>query len=299
MKITDHTLVAAYKYCQQIAQNHYENFPVASFLLPKKLRQPISAIYAFSRTADDFADEGDDSPQQRLHKLDNYSALLQVIRNSKYQGENPIFIALQHTINTHQLPITLFDDLLAAFKQDVNKTRFNTFDDILAYCKLSANPVGRLLLYLNGNPSAQQLQQSDSICTALQLINFYQDIIQDFSEQDRIYLPLDEFDNFHTSIHHLNNTDSVKLSKLLRYQHLRAQHILRNGIDLGISLSGRLGWEIRAITLAGMITLHQLMQQSDDRLLNRPRLTKLTMVRIIVLSSSKYLYQRVIHRLLN
>jgi len=280
----------AYQFCQNMAQSHYENFPVASVLLPKKLRQPISVIYAFARTADDFADEGDASQQQRLEQLNNYSTALQAIASNNYQGDNPIFIALTDVITQHQLPINLFEDLLDAFKQDVVKSRYANFDQVLDYCRRSANPVGRLLLLLQGKPTEQQLQQSDAICSALQLINFYQDIVQDLTESDRIYIPTDELDQFGVSEPQLTNLETTEIAPLIRLQYTRAQQLMAKGIELGTTVDGRIGWEIRAMTLGGVATLSKLMSQHDNELLNRPRLSKFTLSKILLISCSKRLY---------
>lgn len=283
-------LEQAYQFCQNMAQSHYENFPVASVLLPKKLRQPISVIYAFARTADDFADEGDASQQQRLEQLNNYSTALQAIASNNYQGDNPIFIALTDVITQHQLPINLFEDLLDAFKQDVVKSRYANFDQVLDYCRRSANPVGRLLLLLQGKPTEQQLQQSDAICSALQLINFYQDIVQDLTESDRIYIPTDELDQFGVSEPQLTNLETTEIAPLIRLQYTRAQQLMAKGIELGTTVDGRIGWEIRAMTLGGVATLSKLMSQHDNELLNRPRLSKFTLSKILLISCSKRLY---------
>lgn len=283
-------LEQAYQFCKNMAQSHYENFPVASVLLPKKLRKPISVIYAFARTADDFADEGDASQQQRLEQLNNYSTALQAIASNNYQGDNPIFIALTDVITQHQLPINLFEDLLDAFKQDVVKSRYANFDQVLDYCRRSANPVGRLLLLLQGKPTEQQLQQSDAICSALQLINFYQDIVQDLTESDRIYIPTDELDQFGVSEPQLTNLETTEIAPLIRLQYTRAQQLMAKGIELGTTVDGRIGWEIRAMTLGGVATLSKLMSQHDNELLNRPRLSKFTLSKILLISCSKRLY---------
>jgi len=288
----------AYQFCQQLAQSHYENFPVASKLLPKKLRQPISVIYAFARTADDFADEGDLNTQQRLTQLNHYSANLLAIDNHHYQGDEPIFIALADVIQQHHLPISLFEDLLTAFKQDVHKPRYQHFNEVLDYCRYSANPVGRLLLFLNGKPCEQQLQQSDAICTALQLINFYQDIEQDIREQDRIYLPLEELKQFGINEQQLLQAETDPLAPLLRHQYQRASTIMQSGIELGNSLNGRIGWEIRAMTLGGVTTLNKLIHQDDKQLLSRPRLSKQQLIMILMTSLSKRLYLRKARQLL-
>jgi len=289
---TANQLKAAYDFCQQLAANHYENFPVASKLLPLKLRQPISVIYAFARTADDFADEGNADQLTRLNELDEYSKHLHQIENNAYTGTDPIFIALSDVIQQHQLPISLFGDLLSAFKQDVVKSRYNNFEEVLDYCTRSANPVGRLLLHLMQQTSEQQLQQSDAVCTALQLINFYQDIEQDLIESNRIYIPLDELAKAgikETDVIHIENP---KLVALIRDLYQRTQAIMQQGIPLGASLKGRIGWEVRAMTLGGIKTLNALKAQADDKLLSRPRLSKPTLLKVMLLALNKAVYLR-------
>lgn len=281
-----------------MAKSHYENFPVASILLPKKLRRPIAVIYAFARTADDFADEDNLPAEDRLRLLNNYSQLLTEIANQRYDGNDPIFLALQDTVHRFNLPIRLLEDLLIAFRQDVVKSRYATFNEVLDYCRFSANPVGRLLLHLQGRPSQQQLQQSDAICTALQLINFYQDIEQDFTEQNRVYIPEDELAAIGIDAANLIQTDTSPLAALLRSLYLRTENIMREGLELGLTVSGRLSWEIRAMTLAGIITLSALKQQSDAALLNRPRLSRRTMIGVILNSALKSRYRKTIYKLL-
>tara|TARA_R110002050_G_scaffold57423_1_gene128784 strand:- start:4853 stop:5746 length:894 start_codon:yes stop_codon:yes gene_type:complete len=284
-------LQKAYQFCQNMAQSHYENFPVASVLLPKKLRLPISVIYAFARTADDFADEGNASQETRLEQLDVYSKALSEIKNQGYSGKDPIFIALADVIDQHDLPISLFNDLLSAFKQDVVKNRYANFEEVLDYCTRSANPVGRLLLHLNGQPTDQQLEQSDAICSALQLINFYQDIVQDYTEQDRIYIPQDELAKAQLLEVDLLRTDTQHLAPLLNSLYQRTKDLMKGGFLLGASVKGRLGWEIRAMSLGGISTLHMLMEQDEEKLLTRPRLHKKQLMFIMLNSacSARYL----------
>lgn len=298
MKTNDAQLKQAYDFCQQLAQSHYENFPVASILLPKRLRRSISVIYAFARTADDFADEGDATQDTRLQQLDTYSRALQQISADDFQGSDPVFIALADVIQQHALPIVLFEDLLSAFKQDVVKNRYLNFDEVLDYCQRSANPVGRLLLYLNGTPTQQKLQQSDAICTALQLINFYQDIMQDYTEQDRIYIPQDELTAAGLKESDLVQANSHKIAPLIRSLYQRTEQIMAFGHRLGDQLSGRMGWEIRAMTLGGIQTLALLKQQQDSGLLVRPRLSRWLMIKIIIVSASKHWYRRSADQLL-
>jgi squalene synthase HpnC len=292
-------LQEAYAFCQALAKTHYENFPVASILLPKSLRLPISVIYAFARTADDFADEGNEPQTVRIAQLDAYLASLAEIKQNGYQGENPIFIALEDVIKQHDVPISLFEDLISAFKQDVVKSRYQNFDEVLDYCTRSADPVGRLLLHLIGKPSALQLTQSDAVCTSLQLINFYQDIVQDYTEQDRIYIPIDELHHHNLIESDLIHPNSQQISPLIRSLYKRTQDLMKQGAELGLSLSGRMGWEVRAMTLGGITTLHHLIQQSDDHLLSRPRLSRFSLIKIMMMSSTRMTYRYAIQKLLD
>ncbi len=296
--MANYTVEQAYDFCQNLAKSHYENFPVASILLPKRIRKPISVIYAFARTADDFADEGDAPQALRLKQLDDYSEYLQHISQQNYRGNNPIFIALADVIQQHDLPINLFEDLLSAFKQDVVKSRYNHFDEVLDYCTRSANPVGRLLLHLNNTASEQQLKQSDAVCSALQLINFYQDIVQDYTESDRVYIPQDELKQAGLIDSDLVKPDTHKIAPLIRSLYQRANNLMKQGAPLGASLTGRMGWEVRAMTLGGIATLHQLQQQSNQDLLTRPRLSKFTFIKIMLQSSNQHCYLKTIDKLL-
>lgn len=290
--MTQPNLQQAYQFCQDLAQSHYENFPVASVLLPKRLRRPISVIYAFARTADDFADEGDTPEEVRLRQLNNYSSALKDIQQHRYQDNNPIFIALEDVLNRHNLPIQLFDDLLDAFKQDVIKDRYRDFNEVKDYCRRSADPVGRLLLLLSNSPSEEQLKQSDAICSALQLINFYQDIVQDSTESNRIYIPTDELNQYNIDEKQLTDSDidSTPLAPLLRLQYRRTNALMNQGYKLGGSVNGRIGWEVRAMSLGGIYTLHLLKRQQDHALLKRPRLSKFVLFKIMLSSLSKTLY---------
>ena len=298
MKTDDKRLSQAYNFCQQLAKSHYENFPVASILLPKRLRLPISVIYAFSRTADDFADEGNATQTERLHQLDIYSHALLQISEESYQGSDPIFIALADVIHQHDLPVHLFHDLLSAFKQDVVKNRYANFDEVLDYCTRSANPVGRLLLHLNGKPNLKQLEQSDKVCTALQLINFYQDIVQDCTEQDRVYIPQDELVASGLTETDLVKPDTQKIAPLIRSLYRRTEQLMAQGYPLGTVLSGRMGWEVRAMTLGGIKTLALLKMQKDEELLTRPRLGKMMMMKVLLGSLVNSIYLSTAKKLL-
>lgn len=268
-----------------IAQNHYENFPVASHLLNKKLRFPVSTVYAFARTADDFADEGNISRLERLQCLDEYISELQQIEHSLknysaqskniffHHSDNNIFIALADVIHNFQIPVCLFYDLIKAFKQDVNTTRYQTFDEILDYCRLSANPIGQILLYLNNSATQKNLDDSDAICTGLQLINFYQDIAQDMDENDRLYLPLEEMAHYQVSVddikQHVNNEQT---QALLKFQLQRAKALYESGKPLCSNLTGRFAIEIRMIFSGGRLILEKL-EQNICAIYLRPRLS--------------------------
>jgi len=271
---------AAYQHCANIVRNHYENFPVASLILPKNLRQPISVVYAFARSADDFADEGDLPAEQRLEQLNRYSRLLDKITNpgsSKFENENIqhdklLFTALHDVITRHDLPVGLFQDLLIAFKQDVTKKRYQNFEEVLFYCKHSANPVGRLLLYLIHEADDINLQHSDFICTSLQLINFLQDIHQDFSENQRVYLPADEMQKYNVSLEMIEHQQSTPpMRELVSYQLQRAKHIMLQGASLGDRISGRFGLQLRMMINGGLQVLNRLESQTEN-VFARPRL---------------------------
>lgn len=272
MSKTASELAQAYRWCQQLVQSHYENFPVASFLLPRGQRKPIAAIYAFARSADDIADEGDAGEAERLQQLDEMSQALHAIEQGAPPGQH-LYIALADTIERQQLPIGLFHDLLSAFRQDVTCKRYTNFGELMDYCRRSANPVGRLLLHLNRQTEERQLAWSDAICSALQLINFLQDISQDYEENGRIYLPQDEMQRFHINEDTIREQrNNFEMKELIRYQIHRADKLLRAGSPLGLQLDGRFGLELRAIILGGARILEKLHAQDD--VFARPRLSR-------------------------
>jgi hydroxysqualene synthase len=267
------SLSESYNYCQTMVRNHYENFPVASFILPKRLRQPISVIYAFARTADDFADEGDDCAETRLANLAQYDDYLRAI-NKGESINHPIFIALADVISKHQLPLSLFHDLITAFRQDVTKTRFSDIDDVWDYCRYSANPVGRLLLHLMAAASPENLCHSDDICSALQLINFLQDIDQDFTENKRIYLPQADLSRFSvTESHFRDKCSDAAFAALIQQQIIYAREKMLAGQPLGRAVGGRFGFQLRLMINGGLRVLDLLDAQHGD-LFSRPRLSK-------------------------
>ena len=280
------SLTDAYAHCLHIAKNHYENFPVASRLLGKNLRNPISVVYAFARSADDFADEGDLSPDKRMELLDNYMKELDEIEKSNvsachYHSNNPIFIALTDVITQFNIPVRLFKDLLLAFISDVTTSRYQNFDQIMAYCQKSANPIGRILLYLNDSASEENLRYSDAICSALQLINFYQDIAQDIDENDRLYIPLNELKKFSVPIKDIRSKiNNTHTQDLINLQIHRAQQILFSGKPLCTNLTGRFAMEIRLVYCTGELILNKLALQSHNMYL-RPRLKPIDKVKIL------------------
>lgn len=267
--------------------NHYENFPVASWLLPKHLRQPVTHVYWFSRSADDIADEGEHSDTWRLHQLKNYrEALSQIDRNAL--ALNPeddryaIFTPLAPIIKTHQLPISLFNDLLTAFEQDVKVKRYQNQEQLHHYCKHSANPVGRILLHLYQELKQDSLVMSDAICTALQLANFWQDVAIDW-QKDRIYVPLDTLQQFELDENYIaarcagdptNAAQDVQWQKLMQQQVQYARDLLHSGKPLAKRLPGRIGIELRMIILGGLRILERLDQVQYNIFTARPKLGK-------------------------
>ncbi len=260
----------AYQTCEALAHSHYENFPVASWFLPKKLRQAIASIYSFARRADDIADEGDLSQEIRLKELNNFWIQLDNIEK-KLPMNNLYFMALADTIQTFNLPLSLFYDLLRAFKQDVVKNSYENFNEVLNYCQYSANPAGRLLLHLTKNATEENLKDSDKICTALQLINFLQDLDPDLQSRNRCYLPKDEMQQFNVSLENIRaRQSSPEIQALIETQLKRAENLLNEGQKLGKRLKGLFGFEIRLI----IASLKRMIQRLYARksIYDRPKL---------------------------
>lgn len=266
---------------------HYENFPVASWLCPAALRPPIAAIYAFARTADDMADEGDASPAQRLEQLQDYRLQLHAI--AKGQPPQPrwatIFTPLQYQLQQWQLPVHLLDDLLSAFVQDVAKTRDQTSyadrAELLDYCRRSANPVGRLLLHLYGVHDDQALAQSDAICTALQLINFWQDLSEDIP-RGRHYLTDADCARFNVSRTQLNALQlTPDIQRLIASNTAWARTLMQQGAPLVHRLPGRIGWELRLVVQGGLRILDKVQAQQGRNLHTRLTLHKTDVARML------------------
>ena len=257
-----------------MAVQHYENFPVASALLPARLRRPVALVYRFAREADDFADEGDAESAVRLGELEQFRLqLLKLQRGAP--PEIPWFSQLGEIITEYGLPMEPFYDLLSAFSQDVVKTRYATHDEVLDYCRRSADPVGRILLVLYGANDRTHLAWSDAICTSLQLINFLQDVAIDY-RKDRIYLPQDELARFGVAEEDIARGETTQAwRELMAFQIGRARSLLFSGAPLGRALKGRIGLELRMIIAGGARILEKIERVEGDVFHRRPVLRPL------------------------
>ncbi len=268
----------------QMAQQHYENFPVASILLPAKLREPIGLIYSFARQADDFADEGDLSIEQRLNLLQQFRDELDLIR-AYIKPQMPFFETLGTMIRLKALPLEAFYDLLDAFSQDVVKTRYENYEEVLDYCRRSANPVGRLLLHLYGMATASNIKLSDNICSALQLINFLQDVAIDIQKNDgksRIYLCQNEMYAFGITEEKIHQGKADEnWQAFMQFNIQRTRGLLNAGKPLGRILRGRIGLEMRLIIAGGERILDKLERIKGDVFTHRPKLNKLDWLTMI------------------
>jgi squalene synthase HpnC len=251
--------------------DHYENFPVASVLLPRRLVPAVEAIYAFARSADDLADEGDATPAQRLAALAAYRQALDAIERGE-PAADPMFARLARVIAQYRLPLQPFRDLLSAFSQDVGTSRYASFDSLLDYCRRSANPVGLLMLSLYGAATARNLEDSDAICSALQLINFLQDVAID-RQKDRIYIPLDDLDRFGVEPAQLDRAEAdARWRALMGFEVERARAMMLRGAPLALRLPGRIGWELRLVVQGGLRILEAIERVGYDVFTRRPRL---------------------------
>lgn len=272
--------------------DHYENFPVASLLLPAPLRPPVAVLYRFARNADDFADEGERSPAERLALLEGYRQQLLRLApapDAQLEGANQaeafttdraLFTALGQIVEQHQLPLQALHDLLDAFSQDVTTARYPDFPTLLHYCQRSAAPVGRLMLQLFQHTGIgvddRSLQRSDDICCALQLINFWQDIASDLQQSNRIYLPQDDLQRFGVSEAQLRAGNcSGGFRALMAFQVERSRQIMLAGAPLAPSLPGRIGLEIRSVVQGGLRILEKIEQVDYDVFRQRPVLSAL------------------------
>lgn len=256
-----------------MSASHYENFPVASFVVPRRLRPAIVAIYRFARAADDIADEGNLAPAERLAALDRYERALDAIAEGTPPDEPP-FPALAAAITRHRLPLAALRDLLSAFRQDVTTARYASFAGLLDYCRRSANPVGRLLLALYGVETQANLRASDAICTGLQLTNFWQDIAADW-RRGRIYLPEEDLARFGvTEAHIAAGRCDASWRALLAYEVERARALLESGRALRHALPWRAGLELGGVLAGGHRILDGIDAVGGDVFRRRPRLAR-------------------------
>ena len=252
-----------------MAVDHYENFPVASVLLPGHLRRPVALIYRFAREADDFADEGEAPPAVRLQQLDHFRQELSKLERGA-APEIPWFLELGRAIDAYNLPIQPFYDLLSAFSQDVVKARYEDYAEVLDYCSRSANPVGRLLLALYRAADSAHLAWSDAICSSLQLVNFLQDVAIDY-RKDRIYLPQDELSQFGITEGQIASGESdARWREFMAFQVERTRALLFSGAPLGRALKGRIGLELRMIVAGGARILEKIEHVRGDVFHRRP-----------------------------
>ena len=262
-----------FRYCETIARSHYENFPVASSFLPKEIRKYVWTIYAFARIADDYADEPGFTLAERMDNLNQWEQYL----DECYNG-NPthrVFAALAETVERFQIPIELFKNLLTAFRADITVKRYDTYEDVLAYCRNSANPIGRLVLLLLNYRSETMMQFSDSICTALQLTNFWQDVSVDL-QKDRVYLPLEELEEFGYSEQDLfNKKVNNRFCDLMAFQVRRTAELFAEGKPLLTMVGRDLSMELKLSWNGGTRILQKIHEQNYDVLTKRPALSKL------------------------
>ncbi|MGZ7084559.1 MAG: squalene synthase HpnC [Candidatus Angelobacter sp.] len=265
------SLEEARQYCERLAKTHYENFSVATWFLPRRLRQHFYNVYAYCRISDDLGDEVGD-PQQSLELLEQWETEL----DACYAGspKHPVFVALAETVKQCSIPRHEFSDLLIAFRQDQTVTRFETFDDILAYCRYSANPVGHLVLYLCGYSDAERQQLSDYTCTALQLANFWQDVFVDYGK-GRIYLPLEDLRRFGVTgedIAHRHATP--QFVAMMKFEVERARDWFVRGLPLVKMVNRELAIDLELFSRGGQEILNAIERQGFDVLRARPEISK-------------------------
>ncbi|MBD3267291.1 squalene synthase HpnC, partial [bacterium] len=268
------TVEEAYAFCRQLTVSHYENFPVGSMLLPKKVRPHVYAIYAFARVSDDFADEAVyQTKEQRLHLLADWQNKLEECYRGR--ADHPVFIALADTVKKIDLPIELFSDLLTAFKRDVTVNRYQTFDEVInAYCRYSANPVGRLILYLFDYRDEERHRLSDHICTALQLTNFWQDVAIDL-QKNRVYIPLEDMQQAGYTVEELfQHVYDERYCGIMQNLVKKTWDLFEQGYPLLESVRFPLNAELRFTWLGGVAILSRTLEYKYNVFANRPKLSK-------------------------
>src|ERR1700734_187252 len=268
---TPPSLAEAQQYCARLASSHYENFSVATWFLPRRLRQHFVNVYAYCRISDDLGDEVGD-PSASLALLDQWQAEL----DACYAGtpRHPVFVALAETVRQFKIPQHEFSDLLRAFRQDQTITRFETFNDVLAYCRYSANPVGHLVLYLCGYHDAERQQLSDYTCTALQLANFWQDVTIDYAK-GRMYLPLEDLRRYSVSEEDLQqNRNTPEFCEMMKFEVARAREWFERGLPLVKKVDKELAVDLELFTRGGQEILNAIERQDFAVLGRRPVISK-------------------------
>ena len=270
------TLAEARAWCKHLAETHYENFHVASWFLPKKLRPHFHAIYAYCRVSDDLGDETGNR-EQSLALLDQWNEELDACYEGK--ARHPVFVALAETIRACGIPKEPFADLLTAFKQDQVVTRFRTMDEVLAYCRYSANPVGRLVLYVCGYSDHERFRLSDMTCSALQLANFWQDVASDYQQRDRIYLPQDAMQRFGVTEQTIAaGQPTAEFLALLKDQVAYARSLFEAGLPLIGMVDSELALDLDLFSRGGLEILNAIEQRGYDVLTARPAISKVTKI---------------------
>ena len=278
-------LASAYAACERLAQSHYENFPVASRLLPSEMRPHVAAVYAFARVADDIADEGSASMPARLHGLRQWQAGL---HERLAAGDRPaadrdalILTAVAHSIRTLQLPVSLFDDLVSAFGQDTMTTRYASWDELFDYCRRSANPIGRLVLRIAGHRDEALDRSSDALCTALQLTNFWQDLGPDL-QKGRLYVPAEVFGGCAADPEELTaGRMSSEWVESVRACAAVTRRCFQEGRRVCDGVSGRLKFELRVTWVGGLHVLEKVERLGPRLLRERPTLAAADVPRLL------------------
>jgi squalene synthase HpnC len=276
------SIAEAQEYCRRLARSHYENFSVATWFLPERLRQHFFNIYAYCRISDDLGDEVGD-PQWSLEMLDQWQAEL----DACYAGSprHAVFVALEETVRKFDIPKQPFDDLLKAFRQDQTITRFERFEDLLGYCRYSANPVGHLVLYLCGYRDAERQALSDSTCTALQLANFWQDVSDDYSK-GRIYLPLEDLRHFGATEEDVSAArNTPAFCEMMRFEVERARQWFQQGLPLAGKVDRELAVDIELFSRGGQEILNAIERQGYAVLGRRPAISKTRKLALVARSA--------------
>ncbi len=282
-------LASAQQYCRAFASAHYENFSVASWLLPRPLRQDLCNIYAYCRWADDLADEIED-PSQSLKLLDWWRQ--QLLDCYQGQAAHPVFVALAETIQKYDIPAAPFLSLLEAFERDQTQTRYQTTAEVLDYCRCSANPVGHLVLYLGRSFNANTASLADAVCTGLQLANFLQDVARDY-ERGRVYLAQETLDQFgYTEDCFKQRVVDARWRSLMEAEVTRAERFLHEGAPLVAQLPRSLGFQVELFVRGGLTILQAIRAKRFDVWTERPTVEKLTKLRLVATTWLRHRFAR-------